>query len=231
MRCLTSLLLALMLCPAVAVGEISTIALSGSAASGINNFEIDSFGLPSLNPTGAVVITATLTSGVAGVTTDNDSAVYKLDQNNWLLVAREGTNAPQVATATFSNFFSAAIDDVGDVLLRGEMQQVGLITASNNHGLWRYSSGGSLLARTGSSGVPGMATSNTFSSLPVEASLFSGDGRTVFLTPLTWGSGITFNNDRGVWSYHGTSGTLISREGSTMAPDAGGGTPVVSPNR
>ncbi len=236
MRYLASLVFALMLCPASAVGAINTIALSGSTAPGISDAELYSFGLPSLNADGDAVLTATLELGPGSVNSANDGAVYKINQGSWSLVSREGASAPGISGATFSHFSSVAIDDAGHMLLRGEMSQTGSITTGNNQGLWRYSSSGSLLARTGSTGVPGMASSNTFSSLPLEESLLSADGRAVFLTQLTWSSGITFNNDRGIWSYDGTSGALISREGSTIAPDTGMGTfsifsePVINDN-
>ncbi len=198
-------------------GTVSTIALSGDAVPGVLNAQFDTFSLASINASSTGVFATILKQGPGGVTIDNDTALFKFDNNGLALLAREGVGVvPAVAGTTYQSFTSLAIDDQGDALVRGALAQTGGVTASNNQGLWRFStSNNALVARTGSQGVPGVPSAS-FDTLPNTVT-YSGDGRTAFDTTLVVAGGVTISNDRGLWSFQ-TTGTLLSREGVAVVP-------------
>ncbi|MDZ4658965.1 MAG: hypothetical protein SH868_15420 [Bythopirellula sp.] len=217
MRLLGSVLIILGIVAGNARGAVTTIALSGGTVPGVLNAQFDTFSLVSINATGQGVFSATLTPGLGGVTVDNDTVLFKLDNNGLALLTREGVGSvPAVAGTTYQSFTTVAIDDQGDALVRGSLAHTGGVTASNNQGLWRFSTNGdALVARTGSQGVPGVASAS-FDTLP-NIVTYSGDGRTAFDTTLVQTGDVTPLNDRGLWSFQATS-TLLSREGVAVVP-------------
>ena len=212
MRYLGLFLFALILNCSTAWGAINPIAVSGDNAPGLIDAKFATISLPNLNPDGAGVFHATLEQGPGGITDDDDSVVFRFDSNGLALLAREGGIVSSVANAHYQSFLAVAIDDLGKVVVRGELRQDGTITASNNQGLWHYSSNSALLARTGSTGVPGLGSAN-FNVLPFDALRLSANGHLTFNASLSPGNGISITNDRGLWSYFDTTGTLVLQEG------------------
>lgn len=208
------------LSPNAAHAVINTVALSGNQVTGLPGVLFEAFESASFNTTGQAAFKATFKQGSGGVTTANNSGVFKFAINQSTLIARQGAVAPSVGSATFGSFASMMIDDSGNIVVRGSLNG-----ATANQGLWRYSSGGnSLIARTGSQGVPSVSSAS-FSNLPSTGWRLSGTGRLSFDGQLATAVNIvTFSNDRGLWSYQATTGSLISRESTHTAPSLTGET-------
>jgi len=210
-----------------AAGNTTSIFLTGNSAPGIISAEFNSFAAGPFTNDGKFVVTANLTLGLGGVIPANDEGVWWFDGTNTSLLAREGSmGVPNVLGASFDSFTDLAIDSAGDVIIRAALAtDTGGVTSSNNQGIWRYPNGvGSLLARTGSGNTPGIVGAD-FLSLPTTLQT-SSDGRVAFSGILDTGPNVTDNDDRGIWSYTGSIGTLVTRENSPGVPGVGSATLV-----
>jgi len=187
--------------------------------------EFQSFTAGPLTKDGRFVVSANLTIGLGGVSAADDEGVWWFDGTSTSLLAREGSaGVPDVPGASFDSFSDLAIDTSGDVVLRASLTTgVGGVSANNNQAIWRYPGGvGSLLARTGSGNTPGVPGAD-FLSLPLTIQA-STDGRIAFNGTLDNGSNVTDDNNKGVWSYAGSPGSLVVREGTPGVPGVGSAT-------
>ncbi len=198
---------------------ISTLAVSGSDATGIAGAKFDSFTLGSLNSNSEVSFLANLQDAVGGVSTVTDQVLYSFSGSGLSLLAREGSGGvPNVLNADFTSFTDVAIDDSGAVLARAALATgPGSVTTSTNQGLWRFSSGGdTLVARTGIGDAPGVA-GGQFKSIP-NFIRTTENGDTAFAGQMVLEGSVTLQNDSGIWFYEGSTGTLIAREAISPVP-------------
>ncbi len=222
---LFGLFVQLIICSQHAVAVVQTIAITADDAGGVIGGKFASLELGPINANGQVVFTAQLQQGLGGVGVADDQGVWLFDGASNLLVAREGiANVPGVAAGEFQVFHDIAIDTAGNATLRAALEVgPGGVASDSNQGIWKYPSGvGSLIARTGSGNVPGVAGAS-FAGLPFALSM-NNQGNLALSGSLVIGGGISPLDDRGVWTYDSLGGTLVAREGITSTPDVGGGT-------
>lgn len=143
-----------------------------------------------------------------GATSANDHGIWLHVDGIGSLMIREAQTAPGVA-APFDIFSAPVVSNMGDVAFRGQLKQGGTVNTNNRAGIWNYNSGvGSLIARTGSGGVPGMPVSNF---IVFEDPVLNSSGQLLLAA--------TLNSDNsGLWRYDGTSGELLAIAGGAI-PD------------
>ncbi len=178
-----------------------------------------SFGkLPTLRlgSDGLLVFDATLKLG-GGVSTSNDSGLWRYDTVGGTLVARESiTSSPGVGGTTFKNIRAPNVNDNRQFVFAASLTQIGSVTALNDFGIWKFSdAGGELIARKGVGNVPGVSSTN-FDALGDPT--INAAGQVAFTSTMTNGGSINPSNDAGVWLYSGTTGALLARTGSGGVP-------------
>jgi hypothetical protein len=161
-----------------------------------------------LNNNGDVAYNASLTVGVGGVTTANDSTLLRMSVNNAseTLLAREGDAVPVLSGALWGNAFgSLQQNNPGQLAFVASLTDAGggVITPSNNQALfaWDPTGGMQLLLQTGtdltSMGIPMLCTSISLVSDTANAeggsNVLSDSGWLVFRASGTAlnGSGVT----------------------------------------
>lgn len=144
---------------------------------------------PFLDRLGRVVFAGELTG--AGVTADNDRAIWSNLPGALVKVAREGDDAAGIGGGVRYDAFTSnpIINSAGDVLFRGHLVGTG-VTLFNDTALWAGPAlAPALVARTGEA-APGTAT--TFSS--IGSAVFGNGGHVAFRASIDAPS----NND-GIW--------------------------------
>jgi hypothetical protein len=177
-------------------------------APGFNNTRFDSLGF-ALRPSssGVLAFDARLKSE-GGATSANDYGVWQDDVSGGSIVAREGQPSPGVV-AIFDAFGAPVASNSGHVAFRGQLKLGGAITTTNRIGVWNYQSGvGSLVARTGSGGVPDLPGAN-FTAF--DDPLMNSVGQLVLPATLNTGNA-------GLWRYDGTTGKMLAMAGGA-APE------------
>ncbi len=154
----------------------------------------------------------------ASLDTPNGSGVWLYSGSSGTLLARKGVGGvPGVSGANFENFDTPIINDLGQVLVRAELEVgPGGVSASNRLGLWLLDESGSLELRTGSGGVPGVPAANfeNFSTYALNEA-----GQLAVAATLELGTGgVDSTNNSGLWLIdpEGVS-RLIARKGDTLA--------------
>lgn len=197
-----------------------TIAITGTSVSSISDAEFwvgDSvFPLARLSNDGSVAYQAVLNPTTVGMNSDNDDVIFRYDNGENHVTVREGSggvpNAPGANYAAFNNF---GIADDGSILVRGQLVTgVGGITTADNQGFWRFSeSTGTEIARTTSSGTPGVPGGRY--GLLGTGVRHSNSGVLAFDARLKIEGSVSSTNDYGVWQDNGISSSLLVREGQT----------------
>ena len=140
--------------------QTTTIAITGTAAPApLAGAKFSTFGGPMLNNAGQVGFFGTLQTGVGGVTTSNDTALFAGAPGALGLAAREGSAAPGAgAGAVFSSFSDIRFNGLGQLAFTGSLVVgTGGVTSSNDHGIWAGGAGAvQLVAREGSA-APGVS--------------------------------------------------------------------------
>jgi len=160
------------------------------------------------NSNSEIAYTTNLAGAGAG-----SAAVWSGDAGTLALVAQKAATAPGTGGAVFSKFSAESIGEGGDVAFRAILQaQTGLVTSTNNEGLWTNRSGAlELIAREGDV-APCLPTTDAlfgrFTDLYV-----AEDGTVCFFSFLT-GPGVNSGNDGSFWRSE-PDGTihLVVREG------------------
>jgi hypothetical protein len=158
---------------------------------------------PALNVAGETTFLAAMTG--AGITANNDSALWTGRPGNITLLAREGDPAPGMGAGVgYSSFNSnIALNAAGQSAFTGLVAGPG-VTLANDGAVWIAGAGGTtLLAREGNQ-APGAPVDVNFSAFYAPLALNEA-GRATFLAGVT-GPGITTRNNQGLWS--GTPGNL-----------------------
>jgi hypothetical protein len=236
---------------------LRTVALSGQHAPGTLdgvNFmpSVGAFGIPVLNNMGQVAFWGHL--NLPAVDSSNDG-IWSEGSGSLALVAREGDNVPGIGT--FRGFDWPVINDVGHTAFVGRIANSwatwaqragGLVrvgaSSNNSHislnnsghttfsanGIWSEGSGS--LVRVAGIGdrAPGTPTGVTFTAFPATPPAtppVNSFGQTAFRASLT-GSGVTSQNNAGIWSQGSGSLALVVR-GGAPAPGTPSGV-VFGPN-
>jgi hypothetical protein len=193
--------------------DIRTVALTGQqipgAAAGVTFATFST--LPRINAAGRTAFEPTIAG--PGVTTSNDTGLWKEGSGTLTLIARESEQAVGMPAGVvyFGSPFRTVLNSSGHVAIYDLVTGSG-VTTSNNRGIWTDASG--VLTRVVRSGTqaPGAATGVNFAIItPVPQ--FNDAGNVLFFSSLT-GAGVHSGNDQGVWLYAAGSTSLIAREGS-----------------
>lgn len=165
------------------------------------------------------VVVSGLISG-PGVTTNNDTGLWAGAPGSQALLAREGDSAPGTGGATFlvlAPFTGTNINGTGQVAFSGFLTGTGITSGVNDRGFWSGAPGSvGLLARIGDN-APGAGTGVVFSSFVFPSITFNSAGQAAFIGTVS-GTGVTLNNDTGIWVGAPGSVSLAVREGDA-APD------------
>jgi hypothetical protein len=145
-------------------GSLVLAARAGAAAPGGGVFA--KFGDPQLNNDGRIAFTATLQTGVQGVTAATANGIWQISPEGTLsLVARRGSAAPGTSGALFSAFSRLVLPDTKGPVFTATLTTNGTaVTAANNSGLWATNNSGSvvLVARKGAQPTPTLASISIF---------------------------------------------------------------------
>ena len=207
------------------VGSLTLVAREGDQAPDMAvGANFSGIGNPVLNGAGQMAFWGSVTG--TGVNNSNDQGIWSDGGVGGLaLVAREGDQAPGTPIGVVFGGSNAiginpVLNDAGQTALRSRLTGPG-VTSSNDWGIWSEGGDGGLVlvAREGDQ-APGTAIGVNFSSMNYEPVL-NGAGQVAYFAGLT-GTGVTNDNNSGIWSEGGGGGlALVAREGD-QAP----GTPV-----
>jgi hypothetical protein len=188
------------------------------------NFQEFAFGVineasnaPLLNNAGHTAFLSTVTG--PGVSADNDLVLWSSSTGVLQRIAQEGSQAPGTAPGvTFQEFYYPVQSPTGEVAFKAKLTGSG-VTSSNDEGIWLANNGQlQLVARKGSQAV-GTPLGANFSRL---ADLcIASNGRVAFSGDLS-GTGVTANNNSGIWSDRGGGLQLAVRKGSVAPGPLGG---------
>jgi hypothetical protein len=185
------------------------------------NTKFASFGSPIIGAGGDIAYLGKLLTGVSGVSSANDSGIWKTDSADVRdLIAREGSFAPDAAGAATATVFGAFSDPVvnasGRLAFRGTLR-VGVsgVSAANAAGLWAQGNSGlALVARQGEQ-APGLDTGAKFASF--QQFVLPDAGGLVFLAKVA-GTGVTSANNAGLWAVDGGGVLqLVAQKGDTVS--------------
>jgi hypothetical protein len=175
-------------------------------APGFTNTRFDSLGTALRHSSSGVLAFDGRLKSEGGATAANDYGVWQDDVSGGSIVAREGQSSPGVV-ANFEAFGAPVASNNGHVAFRGQLKLGGGITATNRLGVWNYQSGvGSLVARTGSGGVPDLPGANFTA---IEDPLMNSAGQLVLPATLNTGNA-------GLWRYDGTTSKLLAVAGGAV---------------
>jgi hypothetical protein len=204
-------------------GRLTLIARDGDpapAAGPAINFGGEFFSFPDFNNAGQMTFVSSLTG--AGVTPENDFAVWSEGKGGLALIAREGSSAPGTgAGVNFGDFFSSPIiNGAGQVAFGATLSGAG-VAPENRMGIWSEADGSlAIVARAGDP-APGTEPGVTFSEFDLSSPALNAAGQIAFTGRLT-GPGITMTNDAGIWAQDLTGAlTLIARKGDVIEVQPG----------
>jgi hypothetical protein len=199
-------------------GPLGLIARTGEQAPGTAAGAIFSFlGSVRLSEED-VAFTARLANSVGGVTTNDDSGIWRGDGAAFDVIAREGSPAagtPAGAVFRDHDGITPVMGAGGHVAFRGVLRTgVGGVTTSNDLGIWSEGGGAlALVAREGSQ-APGVPAGANFRDFPFSLPSINAVGEVAFNGTLQIGPGVTNSSDSGYWSQGGGGGlALLAREG------------------
>jgi hypothetical protein len=189
---------------------------SSGGVHGLVGASFAAFQDPTINDGGAVAFNAQLAAG-GSITATNDRGIWLVDTATGHLLAQTGSSAPGVPGSAFAQFGDPLLNNANEALVEGALVAgVGGVNSTNAEGLWRLTpDGGTLVARTGSAGVPGAPAASfaDFGSLA-----FSSAGTAAVYATLSAGAGgVTTSNDEGVWLFTSAGAHLVAREGDSLA--------------
>lgn len=201
-------------------GVIEKFIQEGDTAPGIAGTMLQQIGSPYLSASGAVAIPLRLATG-GGVTFDNDWGLWTDTGNGLELVAREGTDAPNLGGAQFERPGDGILSPGGNLAFFARLREgTGDVTADTSNALWRKTIGGDLeLIVRESDATPGIAGGefnfiNTPDINDAGVMAFTGSARDAGRK--LRGEGINFDNDNGIWMTTGEGLAIIAREGDSI---------------
>ena len=174
-----------------------------------------------ISPSGGYKVWSSFLNG-AGVSTTNDTALFRSSPGGSVLIAREGTAAPGTTGALFSGNLSSQyqftqVNRNGTVLFQSSLAG-GDVTGANNGAIFTGTPGAlSILRRLGDTVLPGPVTAAGMGTIQQ----MDNNGRVLYDVTLA-GAGVTTDNNRSLWFYTpGSGSTLLVREGSPAPGTAG----------
>jgi hypothetical protein len=202
-------------------GSLALVAQTGSHAPGTTAsttfLQLDD--MPSFNSSGEVAFRGQLIGADIGFT--NNFGIWKGTPGNLELVVQSAATSPIAGAQFRTPQPGPRINDDGDVAFFSNIAGGGS-TESNNFVLWLASDDGiAPVAREGTP-APGTSSGVNFGSMDTTVAL-NNLGQVAFTSPLL-GTGITSNNDRGLWAGTPDALQLIAREGDVIDLDPGPGT-------
>jgi hypothetical protein len=189
---------------------------SSGGVPGLVDASFAAFQDPTINDAGAVAFNAQLAGG-GSITAANDHGIWLVERSTGHLLAQTGSSAPGAPGSAFAQFGDPLLNDADEVLVEGALVAgVGGVNSTNAEGLWRLTpNGGTLVARTGSAGVPGAPAASFADFGPLA---FNSAGRAAVYATLSAGAGgVTTSNDEGVWLFTSSGAHLVAREGDSLA--------------
>lgn len=146
----------------------NAIATKGSNAPGVPGAVFNALNDPVMNNSNRVAFIGQLVTQAGVATSTTNSGIWSDVTGSLSLVARTGSPAPDCGGAVFSAFNQVALPNQTGAIFEGHLvHKTGLVTAANDAGLWRETTGGvvDLVTRTGTTvtinGTPQAITSLT----------------------------------------------------------------------
>jgi hypothetical protein len=209
-------------------GELALVAGEGFAAPGLGDGVMFGWMSPqAIDKWGNTLLYSSLSG--SSVTSQNNQSLWKQQDGQLQLVAREGDQAPTLAFGvefasllppTFSGRMSVA-NDRGDFAFHADLRGTG-VTPENHKSIWAHRGDQlELIARRGEQ-APDAALGEVFWKFSTPT--ISSSGRIAFGAFLT-GRGVTSPFDFGIWADDGNGNfQLVVREGDQIDVDPGPGT-------
>jgi hypothetical protein len=196
-------------------GNLTVTARAGDPAPGAGaGINFGGFAELSLNDAGEQFFYSGLAG--AGVTPDNDLALWHGTPANLQMIAREGDQAPGMAPGVvFERFRAKDLNEAGQALALGAVRGPG-IDETNDTGLWTGRPGAFDLILGEDDAVPGVDNDVMFD-LDFGLTAMNARGDIALLTDLR-GSGVTEDSDRGIWARVAATGEWLKviREGDML---------------
>ena len=186
-------------------------------APGVISTSFSLIGDPGINAANQIAFQADLAHN-GTVTGSNDSGVWLYTGTTGVLLARTGVGGvPELPQSQFAVLNTPLLSESGLALVKAQLQTgPGSVTTDDNLGLWAFDGvQSSLVARTGSGGVPGIAGASFFD---FDTLSINAQGLMAVKASLQLGGGVTVDNDEGIWLLDSSGGgTLVAREGDPLA--------------
>ena len=118
-------------------GTLTLIAQYGGVAPGTSSATFASLGNPVYNSSAGIAFAGGLKIATGEATTTTAQGIWSNAGGSLALVARQGSDAPDVTSATFDTFTALGLSDTG-VVLEATLNPAGSagITAADNTGIW-----------------------------------------------------------------------------------------------
>ncbi len=195
-------------------GALSIDAAIGQTAPGTGGGQFSAMNGATIDDSGKIAFTGTLTDGVGGATSANDSGIWAGTGGSLSLVVRAGDSAPDMPVGTnFSVIGGVRMNRHGQMLVTASVQGPG-ITSPNQYGFWIGTPGSFHSVVNIGDQAPGVPTGETFSGFWWNS--VGNGGHVVFGADLASGNG-----DQGLWSGLPGDLHLVAHRGET-APGSGG---------
>lgn len=207
-----------------------TVALDGGVSGYISDFNLGTGTvLPVVGASGHIAYTANVRG--TGLTNTNGQTIWispPATANNPSptpqLVARTQSQAPLLGNALIkmAGISSPQLNDLGQLVFSSSLSGPGITLGLNSFAYWKYENGGFVqLARDGTA-TPSQVGSQLAVSSFGEVQYHRRQGGLMTFRSNVTGSGVTYANDRAVWTSDGTL-HLVAREGD-YAAGCGGAT-------
>ena len=191
-------------------GTLRMVARTGSQAPGTPNGVTYSLLLkaPFLNNLGQTAFWGRLTG--SGVDSTNTAGLWLEHSGSVGLLVRAGDRAPGTPSGVnFIEFFPYRLNNAGQIAFQASLTGSG-VGSMNDTGIWAGPPGAfALVARSGSQ-APGTSIGTLF--FHFERATLNEAGHAAFPAILS-GTGVDTSNDKGLWSDHSGTLTLIARDG------------------
>jgi hypothetical protein len=198
-----------------APGSVALLARKGSPAPAGAGVNYSNFGFEThaINTSGKGAFSCELTG--TGVTFENDRGLWSGAPGSVALLAREGDPAPGTGAGVtyLDNNFSGtpAINAAGQCVFHAALTGPGVVTNTNQTGLWLGAPGSVALLMRGGDHAPGTPAGVNFL-FPDGSPAINAAGQGSFSANLT-GIGVTSDNDWGIWVGAPGNLTLLVRTG------------------
>jgi hypothetical protein len=201
--------------PALALPAPSfrTVALMGQHAPGLpNDTSFLSFGVPSLNSSGQVSFSGTLTGPPRDISTLNNTGIWTEGMGSLALLARENDPAAGATAGQLYNDFNAIspnISDSGDVAWLSSQRAPASSLAIPT--IWSGNVGTLIMHTSVGSGAPGLPAGITIAAIN-EPPVINSQGDVAYRARIA-GPGVDITNQWALWKTNGGPLELLVRQG------------------